>query len=183
MSHSEILVKLNVFFAKHTVLTEEYHVVYLMVCIRKILDHEGIKSFPLTRFYCDWTVHTDKGHITDEIRQIMEEVYKTAKSDIERPSSQRSMSPVMQFAYMENLQNELKTFFSERRLQTTLGDEGWLEFIALLVKVLENQPILKPIAEVEYFSFIPAADRCVAGVIEFRERIKGQKTYKFANAY
>jgi len=57
MAQESIIEKLNVFVQGHDSLIEECQVVYLMVEIRKILDHDrgaGTVAFPLLRFYCDW---------------------------------------------------------------------------------------------------------------------------------
>ena len=64
MAREEIIEKLDEFLSSHSPLMEECHIVYLMVEIRKILDHERDHrkngEFSLLRFYCDWTVHTEK---------------------------------------------------------------------------------------------------------------------------
>ena len=114
----------------------------------------------------------------------MNKIYQTAKTEIENPAMVQVMSPVMQFAYMQDLHGEMKRFLEERDINTILTEEdSWLQFVQLLVKVLENQPINNPTDDVILFSFIPAAERCVQGVIKFKQPIKGKNYYKFANAY
>lgn len=191
MAREEIIEKLDRFLLKHAPLTEECHVVYLMVEIRKILDHERnhwnprMYGDPLTllRFYCDWTLHTEKTKITDNMKAIMSEVFNDIKAQIENPAMRQSMSPVMQFAYMDKLKDGLKQFFEQRNITPILVGDGWLPFIQLLVKVLQNQPIKNPIDDVLLFSFLPAADRCVRGIINFTQPIKGYNHYTFGNAY
>jgi hypothetical protein len=187
MAREEIIEKLDDFLNHHDPLTEECHVVYLMVEIRKILDHEKdhrqTGDFSLLRFYCDWILHTEKTGITENIRLIMEEVFKDAKSHIEAPAMQQEMSPVMQFAYMNNLKEQMVHFLEERGLNSAIVNDGWISFIGILVKVLENQPINDPTDDISVFSFIPAAEGCVAGVIYFKKPINGYNHYKFANAY
>lgn len=187
MAREEIIEKLDSFLNGHAPLAEECHVVYLMVEIRKILDHENDHrqrgDFSLLRFYCDWTVHTEKTRITDDMRSIMNVVYKDAKSHIETPAMREAMSPVMQFAYMDKLKEQMASFLEQRGLNMALVGDGWLSFVQLLVKVLENQPINDPTDDIASFSFVPAAERCVAGVIYFKKPINGYRHYKFANAY
>lgn len=183
MARGEVIDKLNDFLVRHSPLTEECHVVYLMVAVRKILEHEKDKESLLLRFYCDWIVHTEKDRITDDIREMMVEIYKTVKNEIERPYSVQAMSPVMQFAYMDKLKAEMEKFLTDRGIDKTLIDTGWLEFVKILVKVLENQPINKPTGDIKLFSFTPAADQCVKGIIIFEQPIKGYDHYNFANAY
>jgi hypothetical protein len=180
----EIVKKLNDFLIKHKIFTEECHVVYLMVEIRKILDRENGHRYPLLRFYCDWTVHTEKGRITDEMKIIMSEIFQTVKAEIENPAMTRAGSPVMRFAYMENLKGEIKMFLEGHGISFVLVEEdNWIQFVQLLVNVLENQPIKNPIDEIVLFSFIPAAERCFQGIIKFKQPINRYDHYRFANAY
>jgi len=187
MAREEIIEKLDDFLNHHNPLTEECHVVYLMVEIRKILDHEKdhrqTGDFSLLRFYCDWTVHTEKTRITDNMRAVMGILYKDAKSHIEAPALREAMSPVMQFAYMDKLKDQITRFLKDRGLSSSLVNDGWISFIGVLVRVLENQPINDPTEDIAVFSFIPAAEGCVAGVMYFKEPINGYDHYKFANAY
>ena len=183
MAREEVIDKLNDFLIKHSPITEECHVVYLMVAVRKILEHEKNKDSLLLRFYCDWIVHTEKDRITDDIREMMVEIHKAVKSEIERPYTVQAMSPVMQFAYMDKLKEEMEKFLTDRDIDKTLIENGWLEFVKILVKVLENQPINKPTDDIKLFSFTPAADQCVKVVILFEQPIKSCDHYNFATAY
>lgn len=183
MAREEVIDKLNSLLMRHSPLTEECHAVYLMVAIRKILEHEKDKESLLLRFYCDWIVHTEKDRITDDIREMMIEIYTTIKSEIERPYSVQAMSPVIQFAYMDKLKGEMEKFLTDRDIDRTLIDTGWPEFVKILVKVLENQPINKPTSDIKLFSFIPAAEQCVKGIVVFEQPINGYDHYNFANAY
>src|SRR3989344_7144973 len=98
MGRTEIIKKLGDFLPAHDPLTEECQVVYLMVEVRKIIDHEKSgATYPLLKFYGDWTVHTEKSYITSEIKQVMEEMYKTEEADIANPPLRKSGSPIMQF--------------------------------------------------------------------------------------
>lgn len=187
MARDEIIEKLNTFLTEHNPLTKECHVIYLMVEIRKILDYEQDHwkkgAFTLLRFYCDWTVHTEKTRITDSMQTIMDQIFQDVKAQIEQPASAQAMSPVMQFAYMDKLKDEMQRFLEDHDMDVVLVGDGWLPFIQYLVKVLENQPIKNLKGDIVLFSFIPAADRCVRGIIKFKEPLNGYDHYKFANAY
>ena len=113
MAREEIIEKLDIFLQKHTPMKEECQTVYLLVEIRKILDHEKTSKYPLLRFYADWSVHTEKDKITNEIRNMAEEIFQDVKVQIENPATIQAMSPVMRFAYMENLKNELEIFLTD----------------------------------------------------------------------
>jgi len=154
-----------------------------MVEIRKVLHHENNYKYPLLLFYCDWTVHTKKDRITNEMGAIMEEVFRDVKAQIENPAMVKAISPIMQFAYMENLKVEVRQFLEAHHMDTNLLDDKWIQFVSLLVDVLENQPINNPTEGITSFSFLPSAKRCVQGVVVFKEPIRGNNHYKFANAY
>ncbi len=186
MAREEIIEKLNGFLTKHNPLTEECHIVYLMVEIRKIIDHEkSSTTYPLLKFHSDWTVHTKKDHITREIKQTMQVMYKTAETEIKNPALRKAGSPIMQFAYMDGLGQEMRLFLGNHDMDSSLAQEegGWLEFVKLLVKVLEDQPILAPIPEIETFFLEPANAGCVIGILRFRQPIKGYDFYRFMNVY
>lgn len=188
MARDDILEKLKLFLNKHCPFSEECHVVYLMVSIRKILDHERINGsnnkYQLIRFYCDWVVHIEKDHITDEMCKLINEIYIDIKSQIENPFSVKKGSATSRFAYMNNLQNEMESFLRDRNLDTKfIEDDNWIQFIQLLVKILENQPINNPTKELRTFSFIPAADRCVQYRAIFKNPIGKYAYYDFGNAY
>lgn len=186
MGREDIIKKLRDFLQTHDPLTEECHVVYLMVEIRKVIDHEKSgATYPLLKFYGDWTVHTEKSHITSEIKQVMEEMYKTAEADIANPALRKSGSSIMRFAYMEGLGHEMKSFLENHGAEPFLAQEKsrWLEFVKLLVKILENQPIINPAPNIESFFFEPANARCVIGVLKFKQLVGGEPLYRFGNAY
>jgi hypothetical protein len=71
----EIEQKLTAFLQSTMPFTQEHHVVYLLVEIRKILDHENDRGnngrYPLLRFFSDWSVHTAKDKITPQIKATM----------------------------------------------------------------------------------------------------------------
>lgn len=186
MAREEIIEKLDDFLnnRKTALLDEESHVVYMMVEIRKVLDHEDNNKYPLLRFYCDWTVHTEKDKITDEMKTIMEEIFIDVKSQIENPAMVEAMSPIMKFTYMENLKAEIQQFLEEHRMNTDLlNDDNWIQFISLLVAILANQPINNPTQDITLFSFLPSAPGCVQGIVVFKEPINEKPHYKFGNAY
>ncbi len=188
MARNEVLEKLNMFLSKHNPFTEEAHVVYFMVQIRKILEHDGDHwrdgDFTMLRFYCDWTVHTKKTGITKNIKNIMDAVFTDVKNQIENPAITESMSPIMRFSYMKHLRVEVLEFLQKNDINSSITeDTTWLYFVGLLVKVLENQPINNPNENISLFTFIPSADRCVSGIVKFTDSVNGYDHYKFSNAY
>ena len=74
MGRYQIEEKSNTFLKEHDPFRGECDVVYLLIEIRKILDHENNNKYPILRFYSDWAVHTEKDKITKEIKKVMPEL-------------------------------------------------------------------------------------------------------------
>lgn len=192
MGKHEIKYKLDTFFDLHQPLTEECHAVYLMVEIRKLLDRttrEGT-DFPLLRFYCDWTLHTQKDKHLNHISPIINRMYDDIRKQLQLAPWQGSVTDVIDFMYFKSLQVEMDTFFRSLGITTSLttDDTQWLAYISLMVSILSDQPIINPIPEVSRFSFQPATRNCVCGVVEFTKSIHGWDEkdydhYTFMNAY
>lgn len=114
----------------------------------------------------------------------MNEVFRDAKEQIENPGMTRTTSSVVRFIYMKNLEDEMRMFLKEHGIDISITEEdAWVSFVGLLVKVLENQPIHNPNDDISLFTFIPATDRCVRGVIQFTKSINGYNHFNFGNAY
>jgi len=185
MGRTEIVGKLDDFFNKHTPFMEECHVLYTLVEIRKVLDRENNRKYPILRFYCNWSVHTDK-YLTKEMEAVMKDIYEDIEKQIANPAlvGMGGKTKVIGFMYMEDLQAEILKFLQEYELPISLtGKSNWLEFVKLLVKILADQPINTPSADIKQFAFLPAADGCVRGRIDFVKNIGQYSYYQFGNAY
>ncbi len=164
---------------------KECQVVYIMIELRKLLDMQrdsGNDKYKIIRFYSDWIVHTKKSTITSEIKEIMNkidsEIPLNYKEDV---SWQIYQKELMKFIYMESLKDELDEFFKEVGINNVLLEKSnWIKLISLLVKILEEQPILNPTNNVNYFLFEPAANGAVIWIIEFND-VRG--TMRFGNMY
>ncbi len=79
----------------------------------------------------------------------------------------------------------MKSFFENHAIDPSLVQEEdrWLEFVKLLVKVLENQPIIAPTPDIESVFFEPANTGCVIGILRFKQPIGRYNFYRFMNAY
>lgn len=183
MGRPEIIEKLDGLFMTHMPFTEECHVVYLLVEIRKILDRENDKKYPLLKFYADWSVHTKKDHITNEIRGIMNTLFKGISDHI-RHGGDVHLEKVVQFIYFENLRIEMRDFLREYTLNTIITyRNNWLIFITLFTGILVNQPIVKPCLDIKRFEFDLAAKGSVTARITFTKDINGNHYFEFKNAY
>ena len=186
MVKEEIVWKLNRFIKKHNPVSEESDVVYIMSEIRKILEHEKDHwkngSFTIVHFYCDWMAHTEKDAITETIKAIMDIMYDDAKKTIES-NGRISPDSIAKFAYMKNLQDELRVFLKNYNINTAIVDDGYIPFISNIVKVLESQKINNPNDNIEYFSFDPANDDCAILTVKFNVPINGYPSYHLKMAY
>ncbi len=185
MSKPSIIEKLENLLASHLPFKEEAQVVYFLVETIKILDRDNNQKYPLIRFYRDWSVHTTKDKITNEIKTIMGEIYKDLSIQVTNKGINGKKAKIIDFMYMEDLQDELRLFLAEYGLPVLLVvvKENWISFVTLLVKVLEDQPIIKPCKEISSFAFTPANPGCVSGIIKFTTKIGGYDDYIFGNAY
>lgn len=185
MGKPEIARKLKTLCENFLPFTEECQVVYLLVEIRKMLDRDNNRDYPLLRFYCDWCVHTEKDRITIEMESIMNEIYAGIYDQITNKSYHAEKTKIVGFAYMEDLQGEMNAFLALYNLSDTYLTDGdnWISFVSLLVRVLADQPINNPCATIQRFSFIPTAPGCVEGEVIFTNKIGSYDYYTFGNAY
>lgn len=185
MAVPEIIDKLLSFLQKENIFTEECEVVYFMVEARKVIDQQKL-NLPILKFYADWCVHSSKDRITPEIKEMSEQMYAGAVARINDPNSPVDhAAPVSDFVYMVNLRREVGSFLAQYGLPEGLiqTKEEWIQFVSILAKVLENQPIVEPCDDVQEILFEPAAPRCVIGVIVFKTPVNGQGYFRLMNAY
>jgi hypothetical protein len=98
----------------------EVRAVYLLVELRKILDHaySGLDQpkFLLLRFYCDWIVHTEKSRNLGHIAPIVQKAYDDVKMRIEQgPYSTPGKEGIVEFIYMDALKGEMENLFTIER--------------------------------------------------------------------
>lgn len=145
MALDEIVGKLDKFLREDISVDKESCVVYLMVELRKLLDHQNVKEKYLTlRFYCDWTVHIKKDRNMAGITEIANHIDKLVPRN--RTLSQKEADYILGFLRMTKLNDEMNGFLKENDL--SLGKLGnasnWRVFSNTLGEVLSGQPILNP---------------------------------------
>jgi len=153
----EIVDKLDKFLLKHSPFSEECEVVYLLVEIRKILEHDQDSNFKVLKFFCDWSVHTQKDRqmagiidIASKIDQLVSTVDKITTEQHEQ---------ILKFFEMSELRDELSKFFTMHSLPLALceGDSNWSSFVDVLTQVLSNQPINNPISTIKLIEIVSNA--------------------------
>lgn len=190
MARDAIVEKLKVFLIEQP-LTTEPQATYLMVELRKILDHAYDKKedFTILRFYSDWTVHTAKERSLENIRPIIEAMYESAKKQIEEPHlAPFGKTPVVDFIYLEELKAEMLTLFRTESLPEEIFEKtNWVAFVQLLVNILMGQPIVSPTKDVTSFVFMEAAPGCIRGRMDFAVPLSNKEGtyqyYQFGNVY
>lgn len=163
----------------------ESEIVYLLMETRKLIEHNGNNNYQIVKFYCDWIVHTKKDRITSSMKKIIEKMYSSVKYQIDNPFQLNARLITSDFAYFKDLKTEIKKLYKSNNIASKFieNDNKWNMFISILVKILENQPIINPISEVKRIVFLPANDNCVIYRIEFNNPIKAYPYYEYMNAY
>jgi hypothetical protein len=157
-----------------------------MVEIRKVLDHEqSSMTYPALKFYADWMVHTRKDYVGSEMRSLITKMYRAALDEIRGFGVPVAPNAIRDFAYMEGLKTELSSFLGVHAIQDTLttAKPMWVAFVALMVKVLENQPIVAPTPDVAELILDPANVGCVIARMTFNNAVDGNTYYRLMSAY
>jgi hypothetical protein len=119
----------------------EARVVYLLIQIRKVLDHINRKTGAL-RFYCDWVAHVNLNRSFASL--VYDEVANNSKNGLDIISFRK-------------LRSEMEVFFNEHNLPLDLLDEeNWTIFRDNLIEILVDTPIQK-------------VDEIVVGELVFRK--------------
>ena len=165
--------KLRTFLGSRMPFNQECQVVYLLVEIRKILDHENDRGnngrYPLLRFFSDWSVHTAKDRITPQIEATMTAILVEIK---DRLSNKLLVNPdpkLIGFMSMAELRREMDQFLQEHSLPSDLImlTGNWTSFQGLLASVLADQPLNEPCPGILKFAFKPAAPGCVMAEVHY----------------
>ena len=154
MAREEIIEKLGGFFRAHPQFADESEVVYLFVEIRKLIDKEGSsQKYSLLKFYCDWSVHSRKDKITDEIRSVMNTVYEEFLQS--RSLKTEFTMALFNFVGMSALKHELSSFLVEHSLDVDfLEEKNWNQNVLPLIhSILVDQPLVNPHEKIKYFNF------------------------------
>lgn len=106
----------------------EPRVMYLLVEIRKVLEHEEIKKNSLLGFYGDWVVHTKMD------RSFAQKVFKEINDDKSEIGNH--------IKSFKLLKNELERFFEKHNLPITLISKHWAIFRDKLLDILIDTPIV-----------------------------------------
>ena len=140
MARHSIIEKLQAYLANPVV--TEAGAVYLLVELRKMLEHDGTKNkFPVLNFHCNWVVHTKLSDSAvaekivrhfDDLPNLLEKVknkHIPISAEMERLINQ------------QQLRNELRGCLESYGLPITPCTDDWIQFSDVLCRVIEDCPL------------------------------------------
>jgi hypothetical protein len=136
MGQHQIIEKLKLEFKGE--ITSERQVVYILVEIGKLLEHDNAKAtYPAIMFYRNWVVHTklDRSAVADELVRLFDE-YVTSNNTTASDKLKELVRPV-------TLRGELKTFLTHHKLTFSCCEDGvlWKRFVKYLAGVIDETPL------------------------------------------
>lgn len=163
-------------------------VVFLFSELRKLIE-AGSKDRKTLKFYCDWILHPQKDRVHPEMKAYIHDVYNNAVRHMMQPMMFEYSKKISELIYFEALKSDLEAELLENNLPAAVvNGEAWLNLIRVLVKLLEEQPIINPIPEVESIEFLPSAEGAGILIIRFTKPIvdrqgKENHFYRIGNYY
>jgi hypothetical protein len=123
----------------------EAAVVYLLVELRKLMEHDKSKSqFPVLNFYCNWVVHTklDASPIADKIIRLFDDMQAYMVSAKNAPAPIKELKSLLD---QSSLRAELWKMLKRVGLPAAPicgSTAAWNSFQRLLGAVIEDVPLL-----------------------------------------
>ena len=136
MGQHQIIEKLRTEFKNE--ITSERQVVYILVEIGKLLEHDSAKAtYPAIMFYRNWVVHTklDRSAVADDLVRLFDD-YITSNNTTASEKLKELVSPL-------TLRGELKTFLTHHGLTLSCCEDGvlWKRFVKYLAGVIDETPL------------------------------------------
>lgn len=178
VAFDDIQLKLTDFLNELQLFDKEMQAIYLMVEIRKLIEHGSANIKPEyknIKFYCDWTLHTEKTRNFIGIEDIFEKIYLDCKKQIENNVRYPSAPSLISFLYFEVLKDNLLILFTRHNIPTKMleQDQIWISFIKRLLEILTDQPIKNtPNSHLKEICIIGANDQAAAIRIYFSQPIR-----------
>ena|ERR1039458_7532179 len=128
-------------------ITTEAQAVYLMVGIRKLLEHQQAKKqYKYLTFHCNWALHSKlEGMMAQEILKLFDEANIHLKTGVELrnlPSGLRV--EIERISKMKYFEEQLEDFLKSNGLPSmdTTRSDGWIHFEHLYAKIVEDCPLV-----------------------------------------
>ena len=135
-------------------ITTEVQVVYLLAGIRKIIERDNICSqYPNLKFHCDWALHSsmDRAAAKRILRQF-DDAHLRLQNNIEfHKLPQPLRAEIDRISQMRSFETELVDFLDTYGLPpiTLHCDDGWVHFLHLYTKVIEDIPLVVAVPAVK----------------------------------
>ena len=136
MGQHQIVEKLKIEFNNE--ITSERQVVYILVEIGKLLEHDDAKQmYPTILFYRNWVVHTklDQSAVADRLVRLFDD-YVTSNNKTASETLKGLVSP-------QTLRAELRKFLKQHRLKFSCCEDGvlWKRFVKYLAGIVDEVPL------------------------------------------
>jgi len=136
MGQHQIVNKLKLEFDGE--ITSERQVVYILVEIGKLLEHDNAKgTYPTITLYRDWVVHTklDRSAVADSLVRLFDD-YVTSNNTTASDKLKELVSPL-------TLRQELTTYLTHHNLAFSCCKDGvlWKRFVKYLAGVIDETPL------------------------------------------
>ncbi len=141
----QIIGKLEVQLAKG--ITTEAEALYLMVAVRKLLEHQQAKEkYKYLTFHCDWALHSKlEGTTAQEILKQFDAANIHLKKGVELHDLPGGLRiEIDRISKMKYFEDQLEAFLTSNGLPTleTARSDGWIHFAHLYAKIVEDCPLV-----------------------------------------
>jgi hypothetical protein len=141
-------------------ITSERQVVYILVEIGKLIEHDNAKEkYPTIMFYRNWVVHTKLDHsaVADKLVRLFDD-YITSNNKTASDTLKQLVSP-------QTLRAELKKVLKRYSLTFLCCEDGvrWKRFVKYLAGIIDETPLLcslsKPYKKTKHVESITVSRR------------------------
>ncbi len=116
----------------------EAQAVYLLVQIRKLMEHNSNKSYDTLKMFCDWALHTELSKNRQIIKMLEEFDEAMARDD-------KGYGPInYDYLSLKKFKEALMDFLTDFNLPKNILSGGqWATFIRLYTRVVSDCPVTK----------------------------------------
>jgi len=127
-------------------ITTEVQAVYLLAGIRKIIERDGLRDeYPMLKFHCDWALHPRMDQRpAREMLKLFDDAHVDLRNGIElHDLPAEAKRGVYRITKMEDFEGDLERFLAWKELPglRALRADGWVHFLRLYSKVVEDIPL------------------------------------------
>ena len=122
----------------NNIITTEAQTVYLLVQIRKLMEHKSKKTFDTLKMFCDWALHIELSR-NKQIIELLKEFDEAMKRE------NNGYGPIKyDYLSLKKFKEAMKEFLTEFNLpQNILKSREWSLFLRLYTSVVSDCPVTK----------------------------------------